>query len=180
MKLSAVDDPSFSSAIVARDVLYGLLALKAKSVQPRRSFHVMKLECLRPPAEMLTSLEVNASVPVIAMPPFHDAKPFEVAIRQGNGQFSFTADNEDLYFRDSMESDGCVICYDLHLVRTPELVYSKVIRNEVGPNCVDIGQIAQVTLKFRALQQPDGGFVFRELLKSVCVLDDGISMASGF
>ena len=73
-----------------------------------------------------------------------------------------------------------VICYDLHLVRTPELVYSKVIRNEVGPNCVDIGQIAQVTLKFCALQQPDGGFVFCELLKSVCVLDDGISMASGF
>jgi hypothetical protein len=44
---------------------------------------------------------------------------------------------------------------------------------------VDIGQVAQVMLKFRALQQPDGGFVFRELLKSVCVLDDGISTVCG-
>jgi len=40
---------------------------------------------------------------------------------------------------------------------------------------VDIGQVAQVTVKFRALQQVDGGFVFRELLKSVSILDEGIS-----
>lgn len=51
----------------------------------------------------------------------------------------------------------------------------QVVRKEVGPNIVDIGQVAQVTLKFRALRQPDGRFVFRELLKRVCVLDDGIS-----
>ena len=112
MKLSAVDDPSFSSAIAARDVLYGLLALKARDVRPRRSFHVMKLECLRPSAEMLASLEVNATAPVVAMPPFYDAEPFEAAIRQGNGQFSFTADNEVPYFRDKMESDRCVTCND--------------------------------------------------------------------
>ena len=58
--------------------------------------------------------------------------------------------------------------------------YSQNIRNEVGPNCVDIGQVAYVALKFRAPQQPDAGFVFRELLKNVCVLYDGIGMASGF
>ena len=58
--------------------------------------------------------------------------------------------------------------------------YSQNIRNEVGPNCMDIGPVAQVALKFRVLQQPDAGFVFRGLLKNICVLDDGISMASVF
>jgi hypothetical protein len=32
-----------------------------------------------------------------------------------------------------------------------------------------------VTLKLRALRQPDSSFVFREQLRSVCILDDGIS-----
>ena len=49
------------------------------------------------------------------------------------------------------------------------------MRKEVSPNGVDVGQVAQVTLKLRALQQPDGSFAFRELLKRVCILDDGIS-----
>jgi len=52
---------------------------------------------------------------------------------------------------------------------------SIVTRREVSPNSVDIGQVAQGTLKFRALQQSDGGFVFRELLKSISILDEGIS-----
>ena len=56
------------------------------------------------------------------MPPFYDAKPFEAAIRQGNDKFSFTADNEVLYFRDKMGSDWCVICNCLHLVHAPELI----------------------------------------------------------
>ena len=55
---------------------------------------------------------------------------------------------------------------------------SQVVRNEVGPNVVDIGQVAQVMLKFRALHQLDGSFIFCELLNSVCNLDDGISAVS--
>ena len=68
-----------------------------------------------------------------------------------------------------------MICY-LLVVLT--LHTSPVVHNEVGPNVVDIGQVAQVTLKFRALHQLDGSFIFRELLKSVCILDDGISAVS--
>ena len=30
-------------------------------------------------------------------------------------------------------------------------------------------------MNFRALQQSDGGYVFREQLKSISILDDGIS-----
>ena len=68
-----------------------------------------------------------------------------------------------------------MVCY-LFAVLT--LHTSQVVRNEVGPSDVDIGQVAQVMLKFRVLHQLDGSFIFREPLKSVCILDDGISAVS--
>lgn len=107
--LSAKDDPSFSDAIAAREVLYNLLALKAKDLRPRPSFQIGNLECLRPSAEMLTSLDVNPNAPEVDIPPFYDSRPFEAAVSQGHGRYAFTADNEVLYFMDKAEDDGCDI-----------------------------------------------------------------------
>ena len=44
---------------------------------------------------------------------------------------------------------------------------------------MDIGQITQVSLRFRALKKPDGSFIFREMLRSISILNDGISAVSG-
>lgn len=41
-----------------------------------------------------------------------------------------------------------------------------------------IGQIAQVTLQYRLLKQENGTFTLRELLKGVCVLDNGLREVS--
>jgi len=112
IKLSAVGDPSFVDAIDARDVLYNLLALRTRDMRPRRSFVVGNLESIRPSAEMLTSLEVNANAVPVEIPPLYDAQPFETSVRHGHGKFAFTADNEVLYFADKAGCDGFVISYD--------------------------------------------------------------------
>lgn len=106
MKLTAIGDPTFETAIQARDVLYNFLALKTKDMRPRRSFRLGNHECLRPSAEMLTSLEVNPDAHIVDIPPLYDAQPFETAIRQSQGQFAFTVDNEVFYFMDRAESNG--------------------------------------------------------------------------
>ena len=54
----------------------------------------------------------------------------------------------------------------------------QAVRIEVGASGMDGWNVAQVALKLRALQQSDGRYVLRELLRSVCVLDEGIGIAS--
>ena len=107
--LSAVDDPNFADAITTREILYNLLALKAKDIRPRPSFRIGVLDCFRPSAEMLTSVDINPNAPIVELPPFYDVRPFEDAVRQGHGQFAFTADNEVLYYADNAKQDGYVI-----------------------------------------------------------------------
>jgi hypothetical protein len=41
---------------------------------------------------------------------------------------------------------------------------------------VKVGQIVQIKMKFRLLKQESGEFTFRELLKGIYVLHDGMSM----
>ena len=110
--MSAVADPSFTDAMDARDVLYNLLALRARDMQPRRSFRVGNLESIRPSAEMLTSLDVNSSAVPVEIPPLYDAQAFETAVHHGHGKFAFTADNEVLYFADKAGCDGFDISSD--------------------------------------------------------------------
>ena len=100
------DDPHFSDATEAREVLYNLLALKAKDMQPRRSFRIGDMECFRPTAEMLMSLKVNPYATRADIPPFYDTELFETAVRQGHGEFAFTADNEVLHFTDKADASG--------------------------------------------------------------------------
>ena len=50
-----------------------------------------------------------------------------------------------------------------------------VLRREVSPSAVNVGQVAQIRLKLRLLKQEDGSFTFREMLKGVYILHDGAS-----
>src|ERR1700753_2222474 len=97
---------AFETAIDARDVLYNLLALKAKDIRPRRVFLVGNKESIRPSAEMLTAVDVNPAAPVVDIPPLYEQQPFETALRFGQGKFAFTEDNEVLYFADAAGCDG--------------------------------------------------------------------------
>jgi hypothetical protein len=54
----------------------------------------------------------------------------------------------------------------------------QVIRREVKPSAVTVGQIAQIKIKFRLLKQENGSFTFREVLKGVYILHDGASTVS--
>lgn len=56
--------------------------------------------------------------------------------------------------------------------------FRNIIRREISPGTVHVGQIVQVKMCFRLLKQEDDTFVYREMLKSVCVLHDGVSMVS--
>ena len=53
---------------------------------------------------------------------------------------------------------------------------SDVIRREISPSSIQVGQIAQVKMSFRLLKQENGTFSYREMLKGVCVLHEGLSM----
>ena len=50
------------------------------------------------------------------------------------------------------------------------------MRSEIRPASITPGHVVQVTMKFRLLKQEDGPYTFRELLKSVCVLHEGLSL----
>jgi len=50
------------------------------------------------------------------------------------------------------------------------------VRHEIGTGAIAIGQIAQIKMSFRLLKQQNGSFTFRQLLKGIYVLHDGMSM----
>lgn len=51
----------------------------------------------------------------------------------------------------------------------------EIIRTEIAASAIAVGQIVQVKMQLRLLRQDDGKFAFRELLKGICVLHDGLS-----
>lgn len=53
---------------------------------------------------------------------------------------------------------------------------SDTIRREISPSAIVVGQIVQVRIQLRLFKQPNGSFTFRELLKGVYILNDGLSM----
>lgn len=50
------------------------------------------------------------------------------------------------------------------------------MRREISPSAIQVGQIAQIKMQFRLLKQDSGSFTFREMLKGIYVLHDGLSM----
>jgi hypothetical protein len=57
---------------------------------------------------MLTSLETNAEAHSVDIPPLYDHMSFDAAIRAGHGKYTFSSDNEVLFFGDEVTDGGYV------------------------------------------------------------------------
>jgi hypothetical protein len=55
-----------------------------------------------------------------------------------------------------------------------------IIRREISPSLVQVGQIAQIKMQLRLLKQANGTFTLQELLKGVYVIDNKLSMVCPF
>ena len=122
---------------------------------------------------MLTSVETIPDVTAIEVPPLYDLKPLEAAMRSSHGRYIFSSDNEVLFFHDKEKTTEYVHLYAMCLQGCSRL-NSVVVRQEVGPRSVKIGQIVRIKTRFRLLKQENGNFTFRELLKGIYILDDGV------
>ncbi|KAF9779572.1 hypothetical protein BJ322DRAFT_1113370 [Thelephora terrestris] len=69
VKVAAVGEPYFAAAIDATKVLYNFMALHSGDARPPPQFLVAGIECLRPSAVMLTSLETNPTAMAVEIPP---------------------------------------------------------------------------------------------------------------
>ena len=78
-------------------------------------------------------------------PPLYDLKPLEAAIRSSHGRYICSSDNEVLFFHDKEETTEYVHLYTMCLQECSRL-NSVIVRREVGPRSVKIGQIVRSTL----------------------------------
>jgi hypothetical protein len=106
--VTALGEPTFSAAIEATQVLYNFLALRATNVLPQQRFLSEAAQCFRPSATMLTSRETLPDAITVDVPPLYDLKPLEAATRSGHGKYTFSSDNEVLFFGDQVTPNGYV------------------------------------------------------------------------
>lgn len=103
----------------------------------------------------------------------YDHGPFDEAIQASHGNFTFSSDNEVLYFGDQPTVNGCVANYVLPGCCFLILYHARdIIQREICPAAITLGQIAQVQLKLQLLRQDNSSFTLRELLKGMYVLYD--------
>lgn len=55
---------------------------------------------------MLTSLQTVPEAITVDVPPLYDLKPLEAAMRSGHGKYTFSSDNEVLFFGDNVTPTG--------------------------------------------------------------------------
>lgn len=91
------------------------MASRVNDVRPAPDFRAGGLPCLRPSAEMLTSSAAGQDVIPVDIPPLYDHAPFYEAIQAGHGKFTFSSDNEVLYFGDEPTTTGCVVDSSIRL-----------------------------------------------------------------
>lgn len=101
MKLLAVDDPFFNSAMDASETLFKYLGDGLPAVKNLHVFREGGKTCFRPSATMLTSLEQFPNATTVDFPPSENRRPFIEAMNASGGAFVFSADNEVLFCRDT-------------------------------------------------------------------------------
>lgn len=106
IKVAAVDEPLFTASLEAKEILYNFLAMRATDVLAPPPFRVGGVECFRPSAAMLTSLDISPDATAVEMPPLYDEAPFEAVLRASHGKYVFSADNEVLFFSDELMDNG--------------------------------------------------------------------------
>lgn len=95
--MAAVDEPFFAAANDASKVLFNFMALRVTNVLPPPRFRAAGVDCFRPSATMLTSLDTVPDAAPVDIPPLDNLSGFEAAIRAGHGKYVFSADNEILF-----------------------------------------------------------------------------------
>ena len=113
IKLITIDDSSFAKAIEAHNVLYEFMASRVSDVRPAPDFRAAGLPCLHPSATMLTPSAAGEEVIPVDIPPMYDHGPFDEAIQASHGNFTFSSDNEVLYFGNQPTANGCIANYVL-------------------------------------------------------------------
>jgi hypothetical protein len=53
--------------------------------------------------------------------------------------------------------------------------FRRIIRREIGPSAIRVGQIVQVGMSLRLLKQDNEKFTQREILKSISILNEEMS-----
>ena len=88
----------FASALEARRTVFDFMAMRATNVLAPPRFLVERLECFRPSATMLTSVETVPDAIATDIPPLENVELFEAAIDASHGKYIYSADNEVLVF----------------------------------------------------------------------------------
>ena len=91
-------DDLFASALEAHRTIFDFMAMRATNVLAAPRFMVEHLECFRPSATMLTSVETVPDAVATDIPPLENIELFEAAINAGHGKYIYSADNEVLVF----------------------------------------------------------------------------------
>jgi hypothetical protein len=106
IKVSAVSDPSFIKAKNATRQLYKFMASATGEEGPVLEQLLDDTEFFRPSARMLSEVVDDPQAVPVDIPPLDHHAPFEDAIRAGNGEFIFAAENKVLFFGDNILRDG--------------------------------------------------------------------------
>lgn len=107
--MAAVDEPFFAAAIDASKVLFNFMALRVANVLRPPQFRAAGVECFRPSATMLTSVETVPDATPVEIPPLDNRSGFEAAVRASHGKYIFSSDNEVLFFGDKQLANGYAV-----------------------------------------------------------------------
>ncbi|KAF9791325.1 hypothetical protein BJ322DRAFT_1017851 [Thelephora terrestris] len=140
-RLEGINNPLFAECLAARNQLYTFMATAAGG-------------------------DVSATLSVVAqldhpvdIAPLDNEVPIQAAIRNGHGQFVFSADNQIFFFGDDVLRNG------------------EIVRCYIRPASVKEARVARISMSPRLILQPDGSFRARQLLKSIHLVHEELTMA---
>ena len=106
MRITALDEPMFTSALEAGETLFKFMADKVGGADPGAKFATGGAMCLRPSVAMLTSLDMFPGAVPVDFPPLENPVPVDAVTRGGRGNFIFSSENEVLFLKDGLTDDG--------------------------------------------------------------------------
>ncbi|KAF9792836.1 hypothetical protein BJ322DRAFT_1103298 [Thelephora terrestris] len=159
VRLEGINDPLFAECLAARNQLYTFMATAAGGDVSATLSVVAQLDHVCASASMLTSLIRCPTAEPVDIAPLDNEVPIQAAIRNGHGQFVFSADNQIFFFGDDVLRNG------------------EIVRRYIRPASVKEARVARISMSPRLILQPDGSFRARQLLKSIHLVHEELTMA---
>jgi hypothetical protein len=106
VRLEGINDPLFAECLAARNQLYTFMATAAGGDVSATLSVVAQLDHVCASASMLTSLIRCPTAEPVDIAPLDNEVPIQAAIRNGHGQFVFSADNQIFFFGDDVLRNG--------------------------------------------------------------------------